>query len=180
MQEIHLIRHGETEWSLSGRHTGTTDLPLTENGRRAARRLASVLERVRYSLVLTSPLERAKTTCELAGLGEQAEVDIDLREWGYGDYEGLTPAQIRTRVPDWIIFRDGCPGGEGPGEIGIRADRLVARVRATEGNVAMFAHGHFFRMFVARWLGVPVAAGAHFLLDTATLSVLGAIMTSQP
>jgi probable phosphoglycerate mutase len=171
-QLVFLIRHGETDWSLSGQHTGVTDIALTENGRRLARRLKPVLAREKFALVLTSPLGRARQTCELAGLGESAGIDHDLVEWNYGEYEGLTTEQIRSKAPDWVLFRDGCPGGETPAEIGARADRLIARVRAMKGNTALFAHGHIFRVFVARWLGLPTMGGSHFLLDTATLSTL--------
>jgi probable phosphoglycerate mutase len=172
IQQVYLARHGETEWSLSGQHTGTTDIPLTENGRNLARRLAPVLAREKFALVLTSPLERARKTCELAGLGENAEIDRNLMEWNYGEYEGLTPKQIDTRAPGWMIFRDGCPGGERTEEAGARVDRVIERVRAAGGNVALFAHGHIFRVLAARWLGLPPAAGCHFVLDTATLSIL--------
>ncbi|MGZ9125276.1 MAG: histidine phosphatase family protein [Candidatus Binatia bacterium] len=172
IQQIYLIRHGETEWSLSGQHTGITDIPLTENGRNLAKRLAPVLATERFALVLTSPLERARKTCELAGLGARAEIDRDLMEWNYGEYEGLTPKQIDAQAPGWMIFTDGCPGGEIPAQVSARADRLVARVRSVEGDVALFAHGHIFRVFAARWLGLPATAGCHFLLDTATLSIL--------
>ena len=171
--QVALIRHGETEWSVSGRHTGTTDIPLTENGRRVARLLQPILSTVSFARVWTSPMQRARETCECAGLGAVAETDRDLVEWNYGDYEGLTTEQIQVHTPGWLIFRDGCPGGESTAEIGARVDRVIARVRAIEGEVALFAHGHFFRVFVARWLGLPVEAGAHFLLDTATLSILG-------
>lgn len=172
-QQVYLIRHGETEWSLNGRHTGITDIPLTENGRKMAKLLAPVLAKETFALVLTSPLERARNTCELAGLGERAEIDRDLMEWNYGEYEGLTPKQIRANRPGWIIFRDGCPGGESPEQIGLRVDRVIARVRAVAGHVALFAHGHAFRVFAARWIGLPVAAASHFLLNTATLNILG-------
>jgi probable phosphoglycerate mutase len=172
-QQVYLIRHGETEWSLSGRHTGITDIPLTENGRRAAKRLEPALAKETFAAVLTSPLERARKTCELAGFGGRAEIEFDLMEWNYGEYEGLTSEQIREKVPGWMLFRDGCPGGESPEQIGARVDRAIARVRAVEGHVALFAHGHIFRVFAARWLGLPVAAGCHFLLDTATLNILG-------
>ena len=171
-QQIYLIRHGETEWSLSGQHTGTTDIPLTENGRKVARLLEPVLAKETFALVLTSPLERARETCELAGLGERAEIDSDLMEWNYGQYEGLTPKQIHAQAPEWMLFNDGCPGGESPEQVGARVDRVIARVRAVEGHVALFAHGHIFRVFAARWLGLPATAGCHFLLDTATLNVL--------
>ena len=171
-QQVYLIRHGETEWSLSGQHTGTTDIPLTENGRRVAKLLEPVLARENFALILTSPLERARETCELAGLGERAEIDRDLMEWDYGEYEGLTPKQIHAKAPGWMLFSGGSPGGETPEQVGIRVDRLIARVRAVEGHVALFAHGHIFRVFAARWLALPAAAGRHFLLDTATLSIL--------
>jgi broad specificity phosphatase PhoE len=172
IQQVYLARHGETEWSLSGQHTGITDIPLTENGRNLAKRLAPMLATERFALVLTSPLERARKTCELAGLGAHAEIDRDLMEWNYGEYEGLTPKQIDAQAPGWMLFRDGCPGGETPEQAGARADRVIARVRAAEGHVALFAHGHIFRVFAARWLGLPAMAGCHFLLDTATLSIL--------
>ena len=167
-----LVRHGETEWSLSGQHTGVTDLPLTENGERVAGLLAPVLAREKFALILTSPLQRARRTCELAGLSGDAVIDVDLLEWNYGDYEGLTPKQIQALAPGWMLFNDGCPGGENPEQVGARVDRVIARVRAADGHVALFAHGHVFRVFAARWLGLPPSAGARYLLDTATLSVL--------
>jgi probable phosphoglycerate mutase len=171
--DVYLVRHGETEWSRSGQHTGTTDLPLTEEGRRAARRLRPALREEEFALVLTSPLGRARQTCELAGLGAAARVDRDLMEWNYGEYEGLTPKQIDAKRPGWLLFRDGCPGGESPEEVGERADRLIARLREARGHVALFAHGHIFRVLAARWLGLPAKDGCRFVLDTATLSVLG-------
>ena len=172
LQEVYLIRHGETEWSLSGQHTGTTDIPLTENGRNVARQLKPVLAKESFARVMTSPLQRARETCELAGLGERAEIDRDLMEWNYGEYEGLTLKQILAKAPGWMIFSDGCPGGESPVQVGARADRVIAKVREVEGNVALFAHGHLFRVFAARWLGLSVEAGRYFLLDTATLNIL--------
>ena len=172
-QQVYLIRHGETEWSLTGQHTGITDLPLTENGRRMAKILEPVLAKESFALVLTSPLERARKTCELAGFGERAQIDHDLMEWNYGAYEGLTTKQIRAKAPGWMLFRDGCPGGESPDQIGVRVDRVIARVRAVEDHVVLFAHGHIFRVFAARWIGLPVSAGSHFLLNTATLNILG-------
>ena len=172
LQQVYLVRHGETEWSLNGRHTGITDLPLTENGRNVARLLKPVLTKETFALVLTSPLGRARTTCELAGLGEHAEIDHDLMEWNYGEYEGLTPKQINAKTPGWMLFNDGCPDGESPEQMGARVDRVITKVRAVEGHVALFAHGHIFRVFAARWLGLPAAAGCHFLLDTATLNIL--------
>lgn len=171
-QQVYLIRHGETEWSLSGQHTGITDIPLTENGRRIAKLLAPALAKETFALVLTSPLDRARRTCELAGLGERAEIDRDLMEWDYGEYEGLTPKEIHARAPGWMLFSDGCPGGETPEQVSARIDRVIARTRAAQGHVALFAHGHVFRVFAARWLGLPAAAGGHFLLDTATLNIL--------
>jgi probable phosphoglycerate mutase len=172
-QRVYLVRHGETEWSRSGRHTGVTDLPLTEAGRSVAQRLRPLLAEVSFARVLSSPLRRARETCELAGLGTHAIVEPDLREWSYGEYEGLTPEQIDARRPGWLIFRDGCPGGETPAEMGARVDRLIARVREVPGNVALFAHGHVFRVLVARWIGLPAGGGRHFRLDTATLNILG-------
>jgi len=170
--EAYLIRHGETEWSLSGRHTGATDIPLTENGRNAAQRLAARLGRVEFSLVLTSPMRRARETCDLAGLGGRAEIDPDLSEWNYGAYEGLKSSEIRRVAPGWMLFTEGCPGGEGPEEVGARVDRLIQRVRAARGSAALFGHGHLFRVFAARWIGLPATEGRRFLLDTSTLSVL--------
>ncbi len=170
---VFAIRHGETAWSLTGQHTGTTDLPLTDNGRRLAERMRPVLARETFALVLTSPLRRARETCELAGLAGPAVVDADLVEWNYGEYEGLTPKQIHAVAPGWLIFRDGCPGGEAPEQVGARVDRVIARARAVEGDVALFAHGHLLRVLAARWLELPAVAGQHFLLDTGTLNVLG-------
>jgi broad specificity phosphatase PhoE len=172
IQQVYLVRHGETEWSLSGQHTGSTDIPLTENGREVAKRLEPVLARQTFALVLTSPLQRARKTCELAGLGEGAQIDRNLLEWNYGSYEGLTPQQIHAKAPGWMLFSDGCPGGESPEQVGVRVDQVIARVREVEGHVALFAHGHIFRVFAARWLGLPATAGCHFLLDTATLNIL--------
>jgi broad specificity phosphatase PhoE len=172
IQRVFLIRHGETEWSLSGQHTGMTDIPLTENGRTMPRLLAPILAKVTFARIFTSPLQRARETCALAGLGEHAEIDDDLVEWNYGDYEGLTPKEIHMKAPGWMLFRDGCPGGESPEDVGRRVDSVIERVRVVERDVALFAHGHVFRVFVARWIGLPAAAGCHFLLDTATVSVL--------
>lgn len=170
---VFAIRHGETAWSLSGQHTGTTDIPLTENGRRLAERIRPVLAKETFAHVLVSPMQRARETCALAGLGDRAVIDRDLAEWNYGRYEGLTRQQIHETAPGWIIFRDGCPDGEMPDQVGTRADRVIARARAAKGDVALFAHGHVLRVLVARWLGFPAGAGQHFLLDTGTLSVLG-------
>jgi probable phosphoglycerate mutase len=171
-QQIYLMRHGETAWSVSGQHTGTTDIPLTENGRRVARLLQPVLTKETFALVLTSPLQRARETCALAGLGACAAIDRDLMEWDYGEYEGLTPQQIHAKNPGWMIFTDGCPGGERPEQVEARIDRVIARVRAVDGHVALFAHGHVLRALAARWLGLRAADGCHFLLDTATLNIL--------
>jgi probable phosphoglycerate mutase len=171
---VFAIRHAETAWSLTGRHTGTTDLPLTDSGRRLAARLRPALAGEAFALVLTSPRARARETCALSGLADRAVVDGDLAEWDYGAYEGLTSEQIQESAPGWMLFRDGCPGGETPAQVGARADRVVARARAAGGDVALFSHGHLLRVLAARWLGLPVGAGAHFLLDTLTLSVLDA------
>ena len=171
-QRVYLVRHGETEWSLSGQHTGTTDIALTERGRRVAKRLEPVLSKENFALVLTSPMRRARETCELAGLGGRAQIDADLQEWNYGNYEGLTPGQIHKQDPGWLLFRDGAPGGESPEQVGSRVDRLITKVRAVQGNVVLFAHGHVFRVFAARWIGLPAAGGSHFMLDTATLNIL--------
>jgi len=170
--DVFAIRHGETAWSLSGQHTGTTDLPLTDNGRRLAERLKPALVKEAFVLVLVSPLQRARETCALAGVGTNAVIDPDLCEWNYGSYEGRTPNQIHAEAPGWLLFRDGCPGGEMPEDVGARVDRLIARIRGTHGNVALFAHGHILRVFAARWIGLPPGAGQHFLLGTGTLSVL--------
>jgi broad specificity phosphatase PhoE len=170
--DVFAIRHGETAWSLNGRHTGTTDIPLTDNGRRLAERLRPVLAKETFALVLVSPMRRARETCELAGLGTAAGIDPDLVEWNYGEYEGLTLKQIHEKAPGWLIFRDGCPGGETPEQVGGRADRVITRARAVEGDVALFAHGHVLRVLVARWIGLPARAGEHFLLDTGSLCIL--------
>jgi broad specificity phosphatase PhoE len=172
-QKIYLLRHGETDWSLNGKHTGITDIPLTENGRKAARLLQPILAEETLALVLTSPLQRARETCELAGPGKHANVEPDLMEWNYGEYEGLTTEQIRLTRPGWSVFRDGCPGGESPEQVGARADRVLTKVRASEGDVALFAHGHILRVLAVRWINLSASYGEHFLLDTATLNVLG-------
>ena len=155
---VFAIRHGETAWSLSGQHTGTTDIPLTDNGRRLAERMRPVLGATAFGLVLCSPMQRARETCELAGLGDKAVIDADLVEWNYGEYEGLTTKQIQKTAPGWLIFRDGCPGGEAPEQVGARVDRVIARSRGADGDIALFAHGHVLRVFVARWIGLPRAA----------------------
>jgi probable phosphoglycerate mutase len=168
----YLARHGETAWSLSGQHTGRTDLPLTERGERYARALGERLRGLEFAKVLTSPLRRAVRTCELAGFGLMAEIDSDLVEWDYGQYEGRRTAEIHAERPDWQLFRDGCPGGESPNQVGARADRLVGRVRAIKGDVLVFSSGHFLRALAARWLGLDAAGGRYLLLSTASLSAL--------
>ena len=170
---VYLARHGETAWSLSGQHTGLTDLPLTERGERNARRLGERLRGLTFAKVFTSPLVRAARTCELAGFRGVAEVDRDLLEWNYGDYEGRRTSEIHAQRPDWQLFRDGCPGGETPEQVGVRADRVVSRVRAIQGNVLLFSSGHFLRVLAARWLGLEPGAGRYFLLSTASVSALG-------
>jgi probable phosphoglycerate mutase len=173
MTEVVLVRHGETDWSATGRHTSHTDLPLTEAGRKRARELASVLAGRRFTLVLTSPLRRARETCELAGFGAVAERCDDLHEWDYGEYEGMTTPEIRRQDPDWSLWRDGCPGGESPEQVGARADRVLERVKADGGEVLAFAHGHLLRVLSARWIGMEVAAGARLALSAGAVCVLG-------
>jgi broad specificity phosphatase PhoE len=168
----YLARHGETAWSATGRHTGRTDLPLTERGERNAQRLRERLAGLVFAKVLTSPLQRAKQTCELAGFGDVAEIDPDLVEWNYGDYEGLRTTDIRAKKPDWDLFRNGCPNGESPGDVAARADCVVNRIRAIKGNVLIFSSGHFLRVFAARWLGVELIMGKYLMLDTASVSAL--------
>jgi probable phosphoglycerate mutase len=170
---VYLARHGETAWSLTGQHTGLTDLPLTERGERTARRLGDRLRELSVDRVFVSPLQRAARTCELAGYRARAEVDRDLVEWDYGEYEGRRTAEIRAERPDWQIFRDGCPGGESPEQVCARADRVLARVRAAGGTVLLFSSGHFIRVLAARWLGTEPSVYSRFLmLSTASLSAL--------
>jgi broad specificity phosphatase PhoE len=173
LSRLYMVRHGETAWSLSGKHTGRTDIPLTEQGERDVRKLSELLHAVRFSRVFTSPLQRARRTCELAGLGEVAEIEPDLTEWDYGDYEGQRSVDTRKKRPDWNLFRDGCPRGESPVQISERADRLIARLRTLEGNIAIFSHGTFGRVLAARWIGLRVRKAQHFILSTASLSILG-------
>lgn len=170
---LSLIRHGETEWSIAGRHTSRTDVPLTPQGEADARTLGDKLRATTYLRVFTSPMQRARRTCALAGLTPVAEVEPDLAEWDYGDYEGLHSLDIRTARPDWNLFRDGCPRGEAPAQVSDRADRLIARLRTLDGNIALFSHGHFGCVLAVRWIGLPVIQGQHFRLGTASLSVLG-------
>jgi broad specificity phosphatase PhoE len=171
--DVFAIRHGETAWSISGQHTSTTDLPLTDHGRKLAERMRPVLAAKAFGLVLCSPMQRARETCELAGLGDKAVIDADLVEWNYGEYEGLTTDKIQKTAPGWLLFKDGCPGGEAPEQVGARVDRVIARARAVGGDTALFAHGHVLRVFAARWIGLPPSGGQHLLLDTGTLCVLG-------
>ena len=170
---VYLARHGETAWSLSGQHTGLTDLPLTDRGERNAGRLRERLKGLSFAEVFISPLQRARRTCELAGFGDRAEVFGDLVEWNYGEYEGRRTEEIRAKRPDWQLFRDGCPGGESPDQIGARADRVVKRIREVQGNVLIFSSGHILRVLTARWLGLEPLAGKDFMLSTASLSALG-------
>jgi broad specificity phosphatase PhoE len=171
---VYLARHGETAWSLSGQHTGLTDLPLTEHGERTAQRLSERLQGLTFAKVYVSPLQRARRTCELAGFGTVAEIDPDLVEWNYGEYEGLRTAEIRAQRPDWQLFRDGCPGGESPQQVATRADRVVRRVRAVNADVLLFSSGHFIRVLTSRWLGLAPTPNARlFMLSTASLSALG-------
>jgi broad specificity phosphatase PhoE len=171
--EIVLARHGETEWSRDGRHTGRSDVPLTEDGRRQALLLRDALAEWTFVKVLSSPLERALETCRLAGIADAATTTDDLLEWDYGDYEGITTAEIRQARPDWYLWRDGCPNGEDAAAVGQRADRVIAEVEACDGAVALFAHGHLLRVLAARWLGLGPEAGALLALSTGTLSVVG-------
>jgi broad specificity phosphatase PhoE len=171
--EIVLVRHGETEWSASGRHTSFTDVALTERGREEAHALASRLARWQFALVLSSPRQRARDTCSLAGLADRSEITGDLAEWDYGEYEGRTTVQIRETVPGWTIFGNGAPGGETADQVAARADRLIARAVATGGPVAMFSHGHFLRVLGARWIDLDATSGRLLGLDVATVSVLG-------
>jgi len=171
---VYLARHGETAWTLSGQYTGLTDLALTERGERNACRLAERLRGLSFAKVFTSPLQRAKRTCELAGFGAVAEIDQDLVEWNYGEYEGCHSADIHSEHPDWELFRDGCPGGESPAQAAARADRVVNRVRAVPGDVLLFSSGHFIRVLATRWIGLEVTANAkRFMLSTASLSAVG-------
>jgi broad specificity phosphatase PhoE len=171
--EIVLARHGETEWSRDLRHTGRTDIPLTDKGRRQAELLRDSLAGRSFQRVLSSPLERAAETCRLAGVGERAELTDDLLEWDYGDYEGITTAQIREERPGWYLWRDGCPGGEAAAEVGRRVDRVIGELEGLEGDAAVFAHGHVLRVLAARWLRLGPESGALLKLDTGTLSALG-------
>jgi broad specificity phosphatase PhoE len=170
---VYLARHGETAWSLSGQHTGRTDLPLTERGERQARFVGEPLRGLVFAKVLTSPSQRAVRTCELAGFGALAEIEPDLAEWDYGDYEGRRTAEILTERPEWQLFRDGAPGGESPDQAGARADRVIARIRVVHGNLLVVSSAHISRVLAARWLVLPPSGGRYFVLSTASLSILG-------
>ena len=171
---LYIARHGETAWSLTGQHTGLTDLPLTEHGERTAIQLRDRLKGLSFAKVFTSPLQRARRTCELAGFGALADVDLDLLEWNYGQYEGRRSVEIHAERPDWNLFRDGCPGGEMPHQVAVRADRVVNRARAIQGIVLLFSSGHFIRILAARWLGLePSVNSRYFMLSTASVSALG-------
>ena len=173
MTEIVLVRHGETEWSKAGKHTGRTDVPLTDRGREEAEAVGAVLRERRFELVLTSPLARAAETCRLAGFGDVAERRDELREWDYGAYEGRKTVEIREERPEWTLWRDGVPDGETAADVGARVDRVIGELRAADGDAVIFAHGHLLRVLAARWLGLEPAAGRLFALDSGTISILG-------
>jgi broad specificity phosphatase PhoE len=172
LPKIYIVRHGETEWSITNRHTGKTDLPLTPHGEEEAARLRKRLEAIHPVQVLSSPLQRARRTCELAGWGEKMQIDPDLSEWDYGDYDGRTTPEIRQERPGWSLFRDGCPNGETAEEVGVRADRIIAHLRARGGDALLFGHSHMFRILAARWLTLPAQSGAYFKLSPASVSIL--------
>jgi probable phosphoglycerate mutase len=178
VSKIYLLRHGETEWTISGRHTGVSEVPLTTHGEAEARALGKLLDGVSFQRVLSSPRERARRTCDLAGL--RAEIVDDLREWNYGEYEGLLTREIRERRPDWKIFDHGCPGGESPQQISERADRVLASVRAMDGNIALFSHGHFTRVLTARWVELPVSGAQILASSTGSMSILGFASGPRP
>ena len=173
LQHIYLVRHGETAWSLSGQHTGRTDIPLTKKGEADARKLNERLRSTVFKRVFVSPLQRARQTAALAALATPVEIEPDLVEWDHGEYEGLHSAEIRAIKPDWNLYQDGCPGGESPAQVSLRADRVIALVRALEGDIAIFSHGHFGCVLAARWIGLEIEQASHFLLDTASVSILG-------
>ena len=170
--DLYFIRHGQTAWSLTGQHTGRTDIPLTDHGEAEARGLAPWLRHIRFERVFTSPLQRARRTCDLAGLGGGADIEPNLAEWNYGDYEGKLSSDIRKERPGWNVFRDGCPGGESAAEVSARADRLITRLRSLEGSIALFSHGEFGLALAVRWIGLAVAEARHFTIGTASVSIL--------
>jgi probable phosphoglycerate mutase len=170
---LYLIRHGETEWSISGQHTGRSEIPLTPRGEDMARALGTRLQGIEFTHVLTSPRQRVQQTCELAGFAPRAAIEQDLAEWDYGAYEGKRSADIRKERPGWMIFRDGAPGGEMPEQVSARADRLIAHLSGLDGNIALFSHGHFGCILATRWIGLPIIEGQHFSLDPASISILG-------
>jgi broad specificity phosphatase PhoE len=173
LQRIFLVRHGQTAWSLSGQHTGRTDIPLTAEGETEARKLYERLRTTAFNRVFTSPLQRARQTATFAALSTPVEIEPDLVEWDHGEYEGLRSAEIRAIKPDWNLYQDGCPGGESPAQVLLRADRMIARLRILEDNIAIFSHGHFGCVLAARWIGLEIEQASHFLLDTASISILG-------
>ena len=173
LPEIYLVRHGETEWTVSGRHTGRSDIPLTRRGEEAARGVADRLQGQSFAAVWSSPSQRARRTCELAGFGPAPEIRDNLAEWDYGAYEGLISKQIHELRPDWQLFRDGCPEGEVAADVGARADAIIAELRKANARILVFSSSHFLRVLGARWLGLPPEGGAHFVLDTTSISVLG-------
>ena len=172
LPRIYFIRHGETDWSLAGRYTGRTDLPLTTRGEERARALGQRLQGITFAHVFTSPRQRARRTCELVLPGRVPELEPDLAEWDYGNYEGQLSAVVHSQHPEWNLFQDGCPNGESPSQISLRTERVIAKLRALGGNIALFSHGHFGRVLAARWIGLPVREAQHFLLGTASLSIL--------
>ncbi|OBZ95899.1 phosphoglycerate mutase [Pararhizobium polonicum] len=173
LPETHLVRHGATEWSLSGKHTGRSDIPLTSDGEEAARRLAGRLQGHRFSAVWSSPSQRALRTCALAGFASESAINPDLAEWDYGSYEGITTREILAQRPGWQLFRDGCPQGETAEDVGIRADRVIGQIRAAGAPILIFSSAHFLRVLAARWIGLPPEQGASFVLDTTSISILG-------
>jgi len=173
LPKIYLARHGETIWSLSGQHTGITDIPLTEQGEKNAKQLGLRLQGLAFTKIFSSPLQRALKTCELAGFGSMAIPDPLLEEWNYGDYEGHTTTEIQQTKPDWFIFRDGCPGGETPAQVAKRCDEMIEKVKAINGDILIFVHAHILRMLTTRWLGLPAEEGRLYFLSTASLSILG-------
>lgn len=179
-QKVYLFRHGETEWSITGRHTGLTDIPLTDEGRQNAQRIAPYLQNVDLAQVYTSPLQRARVTCNLAGVGDRAEETDLLVEWNYGDYEGVTTREIQRQRPDWVLFTDGCPNGETPEDVAKRADKIIEIIRNTNSDVAVFSHGDFLRVMAVRWLELSPAKAGHFVLSTTTLNILGYYHKSIP